>query len=1590
MVPSVLVEIDSIPLTVNGKLDRKSLPDPEFVNKDSYIAPSTELESKACEIFADVLGLDISDISADANFFRLGGNSILSIKLKQRLNQIEEFKDITVADIFTYNTVKGLVNKVSSEVDNYNLPSLASNNSHEIAIIGTSGVFTGTNTVDQLWSLLESNDEAIEFLNVDECRELGASEELLNNPNYAPVSGRVKEIDLFDPSFWGISPIEAKQLDPQIRKFIEHCWYVLEQSGYSQSRKQDIIGVFAGMGGSSYFYDHILHGELKDEINLWEASASNSKDALATKVAYLLGLTGPAHSVNTACSTGLVSIVDACDKLSVGKCNMALAGGVSLSLPDQVGYIYQEGMILSEDGHCKTFDADANGTTGGSGVGVVLLKRLDDAIKDKDNILGVIKGYATNNDGDRKSGYTAPSVVGQSECIISAQKMAGVDVNDIDYVECHGTATKLGDPIEVQALKEAFKHNGYNNENKKIILGAIKANIGHTDSAAGTAGLIKVTEMFKHDLIPGQPNFNKPNPELNIESTPFEISKDNNPWLSNKSKPRLAGVSSFGVGGTNAHVVVSDYYQEARQITNDDNQCYIIPITAKNRKSLLSYQKALANYLENNEVSLRDLAYTLTYRREHFNYRSSFVANSKEELIQSLNTKNNYTKIPREEDNTIIFMFPGQGNQYFGMAKELYDNDESFKEIINKTIEIADKYLDQDLKAVLFNNKEASELINQTEWSQICLFVIEYSLAKYLNTLGINADAYIGHSIGEYVAATLSGVFKLEDAIKLVIARGRCMQAMPEGSMLSINAEKEEIQNYIQQSNCEIAVINSIEDIVVSGESNDIDNLHALLRHKAIPSIKLNTSHGYHSRLMQEASDKFKEAFEGIQINKPKQITISNITGDISQDDITTPEYWQSQIRSTVEFAKGVERLSNKYNNKVTFIEVGPGKSLVSSVDKYKKYINNRNIHTIQLLPSYKQKAEWDIRSQQSIEAILWQSNLQKKINKSLKHSTNLITNLPTYQFDFQKCWINKLPKVIDQDELSILPEDKWYSTPQWTIIDDIKSAKFKLSSPLIFISNDSQKDLFKDITANPLFIKLDINNKDFIQNDNQITINPISEDHYRELSNHINNIENIVHISSYINNDVLEDNLSYGFYSLFLIKKYLLPVKLFKRLLILTSGLFNLSDNDYISASNGSMVGALRNINYENPDLNAQIIDIGYNNDLASILSTVSKEGYYKSESPIAIRFNKLWQERISKITLEDNKQLTINDKDTIFVTGGLGGVALSTALEISKHHNHIHFILSSRTDITKLKVTEYIQEKLNILELIKINNCSLEILAIDISDELSIKQLESRDIQGIIHTAGVEPLPIDKYSLSDVKEALKAKVYGINNILNILDISKLKFIAMTSSLASIMGDVNRFEYCASNSYLDYLVKDNKFNNINIISINWPGWLDIGMVRNHKKMDSNIKQNKLASLIEANGFDASTGSRIFYEAINNNVKQVVLSKLDIYKLNKRLFNNLGQDSKLDKKIYIAEESYTEKEKLIAETFADILGLSEISIYDDFFELGGNSILAIKLSHRLSKELDKHISVADIFASKTIDNIKSKLDIDKCLVRWEF
>lgn len=1608
MIPASFIEVESFPLTVNGKLDKRALPEPDFNAEVTYIKPETELETELCHIYSDILGLAFEQVSTHQNFFKIGGNSILSIKLKQRLNQVAEFKHISVADLFKYNSITKLIQSIQKETSiNYHLqkdPFHTGN--HEIAIIGMSGAFSGADNVEEFWKLISHQKEGTRFYDKDECLHLQVDDSLLINPDYIPVLGTVKGIDQFDPLFWDISPNEAKQLDPQIRKFLEHCWQVLETSGYIRQRKEQHTGIFAGNGNSTYFHEHILNGEMAEQINFWEASASNSKDALATKVAFLLGLTGPANSVNTGCSTGLVTVVEACQKLRLGICNLALAGGVSLAFPDQIGYVYQEGMIYSKDGHCRTFDKDSSGTTGGSGVGVVLLKRLDDAVRDKDNILAVIKGYATNNDGDRKTGYTAPSVIGQSECILNAQKMAGVYSNQIDYVECHGTATHLGDPIEVQALKEAFEYNRKKEttSTSKTILGAVKANIGHTDAAAGVAGLIKVCAMLKHGIIPGQVNFNEPNPELNLQDTCFDIVKENRAWLTHSQKQRLAGVSSFGVGGTNAHIIVGDYQEQENlnaenplAVVVDEAIQYIIPLSAKSRLSLENYKKALLDFIEkqadtkaNHAVHIRDIAYSMQEKKEHFNYRTAYCVSSTEELSSQLKLHTPCVQRHAQSHPKIVFMFPGQGSQYPNMAKELYHQEQAFRNVVDQCIQMANRYLETDLFEVMYPSEE-SALITETQWAQISLFIIEYAFSKFLNTLGIREDAYIGHSIGEYVAATLSGVFSLEDAIKLVIKRGQLMQEMKPGAMLSVNTEHPAAMPIIEDSACEIAVINTQEDVVVSGSIDAIRELKEKLDQDNIFSVRLNTSHAYHSKMMEKAANEFENYFHTVRLNKPNRYFISNLTGEMATEEVLSATYWSNQLRHKVQFYKGIHTICTHFNNRLTFIEAGAGKSLSSFVKKYQAAKNIKSLETVYLLPNEKEARQNDrLLSRSSCKedllAKLWEHGVIEKPNKTkLFKQAKPQWDIPVYQFDSQKYW---LEKGSGKKNKTMNPVNDMFYHRTWERIQSAQVADqtFRHQHVLVMVQKHAEDPVNSDNFVETLSHYFDHVSYCFhqpqLKAETGLAVdfgNASQLNAFFDRKTAAKPFDMLIYLSSSI-------NLSDPGIDIFAIRNVFEWAKhkseSLKKIVSVSFDHYDVTGYEDLIQKPSLVYGITKSIPFEyftsntvafHVDLDSK--DSNYGDSLISVLA--QSPAY----SLLAIRGKHSWSPVYKKFTppsVRIPEKHAVQDGSVVLITGGLGAVGYAYAKHIARKFTGCTFIITGRSTEEQLR-PDY-KERLENLRNTRhrIIYASMD-LGAETSTAMLAKILADRHIGSIalvLHAAGVAAKSaLNEKSHEEIMAVVKPKVNGVEHLIRLSATIPIGYLVCCSSEASILPSLGNMEYTAANLYLDEVSYRSYSNIKKILSINLTQVSDTGMAidfikgltTKHELSLNSITSDEFPPIMEKLLYDADCNS-------------VCLSRYDLnleFNENKELKDNSPDESTGKKEVKVIESGYTENEYQIAKIFSEVLGIEEVSLHDDFFKLGGNSILAIRLSHRISQVLQCPVNVSDVFKNKTISNLKA-------------
>jgi acyl transferase domain-containing protein/thioesterase domain-containing protein len=793
-------------------------------------------------------------------------------------------------------------------------------------------------------------------------------------------------------------------MDPQHRLFLECAWKALEDAGYDPAAVQDPIGVYAGSAMNQYLVHNLtVNPELMKTVDDYQIMIGNCSDYLTTRVSYKLNLRGPSVAIGTACSTSLVAVQAACLGLLNYQCDMALSGGVSLRIPP-TGYLFKEGHILSPSGQCRAFDADANGTVPGDGVGIVVLKRLEDAVKDRDNIYAVIIGAAINNDGAGKVGYTAPSVDGQASVIAMAHALAGVRPRDISYVETHGTGTLMGDPIEIEGLKKAFKSDG--NENNYCALGAVKTNIGHLDAAAGVVGLIKTALALKHGIIPPTLHFSKPNPLLNLDRSPFFIPTEPVPWKA--PFPRRAGVSSFGIGGTNAHAVLEE--SPAFRSEPSAKKWHALPVSARSENALLCASGNLSSFLESTTDSdIADIAFTLQQGRKAFAYRKAVVCRTAPEAAESLRLKSSDQALAgffhAAADARVIFMFSGQGSQYAGMSRQLYENEPWYRGKIDHCCDIVSPLLGVDLRGLLFppepDRESASDLLSRTLYTQPALFVLEYCLAYTLMQWGIRPAAMIGHSIGEYVAACISGVMDLDDALRLIVERARIMQQQPPGVMLSISASEDQVKTLLDSS-VEMALVNGPQLCVVGGLSEAIGLFENKLTSNNIQHRRLRTSHAFHTSLMKGAMEPLGRAFENISLKVPSIPFISNVSGTwITIDQARDSRYWLSQLHSTVQFSRGVRQLL--VDPDALFVEIGPGNTLCTMVSM--QATSGHPVTTVQTLPHALQERE-DEEMFLSALARLWVSGASIDWAKTYGGEPRRRVSLPTYPFERKRFWI--------------------------------------------------------------------------------------------------------------------------------------------------------------------------------------------------------------------------------------------------------------------------------------------------------------------------------------------------------------------------------------------------------------------------------------------------------------------------------------------------------------------------------------------------------------------------------------------------------
>ena len=978
MVPSVIVPLEGLPLTPNGKVDRRALPAPEVKNlpRAGHVAPRAGLESSLAEIWCEALGVD--RVGVEDNFFDLGGHSLLLVRVQNRIReQIGE--EVEMLDLFRLPTISALagflagrwageVTLKAPQQPSRALPDGGSKDSaaaRQIAIIGMSGHFPGAKDLEELWRNLRDGVESVTFFTPEELE--GVSRELLQDPGFVAAGGVLEGADQFDAPFFNISPREAQRLDPQQRLFLETSAEALERAGYgagSPAARSARIGVFGGAGNSVSLQDI---GKAATDSTPLEIVLGNDKDFIASRVSYKLDLRGPAVSVQTACSTSLVAVHLACKSLLDGDCDIALAGGARAHATRVRFYTHSPGSFLSADGHTRSFDARASGTVSSDGVGVVVLKTLARALADGDLVRAVIRGSAVNNDGADRIGFTAPSQEGQATVIAAAQASAGVPPASVQYIEVHGSATPIGDPIELSGLVRAFREGGAGDRRQTCALGSIKSNMGHTGAAAGVAGLIKTVLSLEHRQIPPSLYFESPNPAIDLAATPFFVNNSLAAWPANEGVPRRAGVSSFGIGGTNAHLVLEE--APRRELSGPSRDWQVLSLSARTETALETATDRLSEHLrcmpagespESEAAGLADIAFTLHVGRKVHEHRRMVVCRGRDDAAEALASRDprrvlgGMVRSGAAADRPVAFVLSGLGEQYPGLAAGLYRGESGFRELFDRCAALFAPELGLDLAELMFDGawrehrdretdagpdlrrllgrgerSEAAGPLDRTAVLQPALFALEWSLARLLMEWGVEPRALLGYSLGKYVAACLAGVFSLEDAVRLVAARARLIDALPEGAMLALPLPEAEVVPWLGHRGLSLAAVNGPALSVVAGDPEAVAELEAWLSSREIPSRRLRTTHAFHSHRMEPASAPLTELVRGLALSPPRIPYLSNVTGTwITPEQATDPGYWAEHLQRPVRFAEGVAELWREPGR--VLLEIGPGQSLAA------------------------------------------------------------------------------------------------------------------------------------------------------------------------------------------------------------------------------------------------------------------------------------------------------------------------------------------------------------------------------------------------------------------------------------------------------------------------------------------------------------------------------------------------------------------------------------------------------------------------------------------------------------------------------------
>jgi acyl transferase domain-containing protein/acyl carrier protein len=1477
-----------------------------------------------------------------------------------------------------------------------------------IAIIGMSCRFPQAKTPRKFWENLRDGVDCVTEFSKEDLLAIGLNPMILNHPAYVNKGIVLEDVELFDASFFGFSPRDAEVIDPQHRIFMECAWEALEDAGYIPDSYEGLIGIYGGVDTSNYLLNIYMNPAVMQSVGLYTATLHNDKDCLTTRVAYKLNLKGPAVTVQTNGSTSMTAIIQACQSLLNYQCDIALAGGAAVTLPQRTGYFHQEGGSSSPDGRCRAFDAEAGGIVSGSGAGVLALKRLEEAIADGDHIEAVIRGFGINNDGSDKVDFTSPSLKGQADAIAAAHAMAGVSAEQIGYVEAHGTSTVIGDPVEVAALSQVFRQSS--SKTGFCGLGSVKTNIGQCNSAGGVAGVIKAVMSLKNGMLAPSLHFHHPNPSIDFANSPFYVVNELQEWAVDH-RPRLAGVSSFGIGGTNGHLVLEEVPATEKTLT--PGQWHLLVLSAKTPSALETQKEQLVSILEQNQLPLADVAYTLQTGRKRFEYRAMLAVNEDEPLNTTgwINGKG--------EQRSVVFMFPGQGSQYVNMGRYAYENESTFRQIFDDCADRLLPLIGKDLRKVIYSqDADAAEQLKQTWLAQPALFTIEYALAKLWISWGVKPDALIGHSIGELVAACLAGVFSLEDGLRLVASRGKLMQSMPAGAMVAVHEPASDIIPLLSDV-LSLAAINTPHSCVVSGPFEAIELFEKSLLERGISGQRLKTSHAFHSVMLEPIVKSFTDVVSEIALNAPQIPYLSNLTGTwIRSEEATSPAYWANQMRNAVQYSAGVQELMK--NPSRTFLEVGPGNNLSSLLQQHSGAESSRILFSLPhpLSPQSESKLLTNTLGQ------LWLAGLEIDWAEVGHHVPRKKLSLPTYPFERQRYWID--PAINERDHNLSLRQDinQWLYTPFWkletTRLNVSEKPEPKAAGSVLIFDNEEQSakilsESLMQICGQAFIVRQGTGFSQVGTHD--FTIAPENAADYVQLFEKLGSagVEPacIFHLWNYGINFSEENDITNSFTSLLYLAQAFTNQQLnyHVQLKIVSDRLYQLHALEPVEPRKALSIGACKVISQEYPNIRCQNIDMEEGLLNGSLVGPLQAEMLNSSrDQHVLYRGGKRWVLAYRSADLLEVVSRSVLRKGGVYlITGGLGGIGLALSRYIGKKYK-AKLILTGRSDFpAEENWSDWLashspddRTSIKIGRLRQLRHAGAEVMVVgaDVNNAEEMKRLSFQIkerfgiVNGIIHSAGIAGggiIAIKKES--DARRVIDPKMQGTINLHAAFQSANLDFMVLCSSLSAIVGGVGQVDYCAANNFQDaFAIAHNNRYGTRYVSVNWDTWSEAGMA-----VDTEVPVELRHGQQEAlkTGIRHAEGMQVFERILAGRFPQVLVSTKELLGRIEQLtnqqtlvkqtteFRETQQKSALHPRPKLENEYEpvsTPTEQALTEIWASLLGMEQIGIRDNFLELGGHSLLAIQLTSRMKSHFKIDFSIQSFFEAPTIKSVGELVD----------